>query len=356
MSAVACRCSVKGDERSAAYGVANKQQAQSHFPSTSTQPMLLLSPSGLYDAAVGMGTKKSLLPFQTIFFLGILSGCHIGFGALLTVGGNVPAMAAENPGLQKFLIGAVGLPYGLFMTVVTGGELFTSNAAFLAASVLERKATFEGLLKAKLVSQPSTQLPHEPYVYNYFGSLLSICRMPAGMLSMSHHNHKNGHAINRYGGHMSSLALQWASATLPPLQSWVVSYIGNFIGALLLAGITSASETVPIDPIAQLAIAKTSESFAKSLLRGVLCNWLVCMAAYMSLGASDAAGKFVCVFLPVSLFVTIGADHCVANMFLVSAAMMVTLGNIIGGAIMVSCMFSLGYGVLNRLITQKPRP
>ena len=95
----------------------------------------------------------------------------MGYGAMLalTVGGNCPGLAAENPGLQKFLLGAVGLPTGLLMVrlaavlgqllscleltsahaqvLVCGAELFTSNAAMLPAAVYERRATLSQLLR-----------------------------------------------------------------------------------------------------------------------------------------------------------------------------------------------------------------
>ena len=85
--------------------------------------------------------KKARLPVSKIFVLAILSGTHIGFGAFLalTIGGDVPGIKSTDPGLQKMIFGAFGLPFGLFMTVLTGAELFTGNAALVPMALLEGK-------------------------------------------------------------------------------------------------------------------------------------------------------------------------------------------------------------------------
>ena len=97
----------------------------------SAPPTDLKPPAALYQGAVAAGTAKGKSDPGKIFKLGVVSGCHIAFGAYLaiTVGGACPGIAAENPGLQKIIFGAFGLPFGLIMTLVTGGELFTGNTA-----------------------------------------------------------------------------------------------------------------------------------------------------------------------------------------------------------------------------------
>eukprot|EP00965_Chrysotila_dentata_P235892 6201010-Pleurochrysis_carterae.AAC.7 len=100
------------------------------------------------------GVKKANMPVNKIFLLSILSGVHIAFGAFLmvSVGGACPGLAATNPGLQKMIFGAFGLPFGLMMTLVTGAELFTGNTALVTAAVLEGKASLPQLLKSWIVS------------------------------------------------------------------------------------------------------------------------------------------------------------------------------------------------------------
>lgn len=93
-----------------------------------------------------------------------MSGCHIAFGAYLaiTVGGACPGLAETNPGLQKIIFGAFGLPFGLIMTLVTGGELFTGNTALVTAAYKEGEISGKDLAKNWISS----------YIGNFVGSLL----------------------------------------------------------------------------------------------------------------------------------------------------------------------------------------
>lgn len=67
-------------------------------------------PPAMYQNAVSIGEKKAAAPRTKTFLMGIISGCHIGFGALLAVsiGGHCPGLLATNPGLQKIIFGAFG--------------------------------------------------------------------------------------------------------------------------------------------------------------------------------------------------------------------------------------------------------
>ena len=138
----------------------------------------------------------------------------------------------------------------------------------------------------------------------------------------------------------------------------VIVYVGNFVGALLVAWLSVCGGTFSAcyDALIATAVAKTSLSFAEAFLRGVLCNVLVCLAVWMAFAAKDAGGKILAVFFPIMLFVLCGFEHCVANMFyipgglfaclrygvtaqglswgsmLVKNLLPVTLGNIVGGA------------------------
>merc|ERR1719487_2906308 len=81
---------------------------------------------------------------------------------MLSVGGACPGLAATNPGLQKIVSGAFGLPFGLLMTLITGAELFTGNTALVTAAAYEGEASGEQLVKSWGVS----------YAGNFVGSLL----------------------------------------------------------------------------------------------------------------------------------------------------------------------------------------
>lgn len=135
------------------------------------------------------------------------------------------------------------------------------------------------------------------------------------------------------------------------LRNWLIVYAGNFLGALLVAWMVTASGIFDaISPlVVSTAAAKASLPFAQALLRGVLCNFLVCLAVWMGLTAKSAGGKIAALFFPVFLFVLCGFEHCVANMYYIPAGLFlvrdgsvtwvglahnmlpVTLGNLIGG-------------------------
>jgi len=88
------------------------------------------------QAAATGGAKASMSASKT-FLLGILGGAFIGFGSFLaiSIGGACPGLVSTNPGLQKMVYGAFGLPFGLFLVLLCGAELFTGNTALLTAAV-----------------------------------------------------------------------------------------------------------------------------------------------------------------------------------------------------------------------------
>lgn len=91
------------------------------------------------------------------------------------------------------------------------------------------------------------------------------------------------------------------------LKNWAFSYIGNFIGSLLIAILVAVGGTLATSgaPVAT-SLAKVSLSFPAAFVRGLLCNWLVCMAVYMASGASSLASKIVAIWFPISAFVALG--------------------------------------------------
>jgi formate/nitrite transporter len=109
--------------------------------------------------------------------------------------------------------------------------------------------------------------------------------------------------------------------------------LGNLLGALVVAyflavqtGVigtpgATGSAALTHDRLAAIAEGKAlHESAWQVFLRGVGCNWLVCLAVWMSLAAQSVSGKVLAVFLPVMAFVAMGFDHVVANMFFLPAA------------------------------------
>lgn len=142
------------------------------------------------------------------------------------------------------------------------------------------------------------------------------------------------------------------------LLSWLVVYLGNFAGGLLVAALTVYSGTFAgfYESLVATAAAKTALSFQEAFFRGILCNILVCLGVWMAFAAKDAGGKILSLFFPVMVFVLCGYEHCIANMFFIPGGLFaaaryglspdgltwgafflknllpVTLGNVVGGA------------------------
>jgi formate/nitrite transporter FocA (FNT family) len=94
------------------------------------------------------------------------------------------------------------------------------------------------------------------------------------------------------------------------IKNWVNSYAGNFVGSLLLAYLAFKSGTLASGPASvAIATAKSNLPWDVAFVRGILCNWLVCMAVYMASGCSTMIGKMTAVWFPISAFVALGLDH-----------------------------------------------
>ncbi|PIE97772.1 MAG: FdhC protein [Treponema sp.] len=109
------------------------------------------------------------------------------------------------------------------------------------------------------------------------------------------------------------------------LKNWLLVYIGNFLGAVLIAGAVvyigqlSAGKSMLGGLTIKIAYSKVTLQFGKAFVMGILCNWIVCLSVWMSYGAKDMAGKLLTAFFPIWLFVTSGFEHSVANMYYVPA-------------------------------------
>lgn len=169
------------------------------------------------------------------------------------------------------------------------------------------------------------------------------------------------------------------------LRSWIVVYMGNLTGSIIVACLLSWScqwdYTGGLLGAATIkaAAGKISLSFGPAIVLGILCNILVCLAVWMSFGAKDGVSKAVCVFFPIWTFIVSGFEHSVANMYYIPAGIFakcnplyvskalelgvskssvdaldwtamftrnlipVTVGNIIGGAVFVGLVYWFVY-------------
>ncbi len=115
------------------------------------------------------------------------------------------------------------------------------------------------------------------------------------------------------------------------LKNWVIVYLGNLVGAVALAGLIFASGSYAIYGSAvsmralDISTMKVGLGFSEALIRGILCNWLVCLAIWISGSTESTAGKILACMMPVAAFVAMGFEHSVANMF------MIPFGILVGG-------------------------
>ena len=129
-------------------------------------------------------------------------------------------------------------------------------------------------------------------------------------------------------------------------RNLVLVTIGNLLGSLFVAyflavktGVVTAE--MPLERLKGIAESKgQTETSGQIFLRAVGCNWLVCLAVWMSMSAEDVGGKILAIFFPIMAFVAMGFDHVVANMFFLPAAIFTGAGNITWGDTLHNWLFA----------------
>lgn len=149
------------------------------------------------------------------------------------------------------------------------------------------------------------------------------------------------------------------------LINWVVVYLGNLVGTMLVAFLVVKGHTPDLfdgalaNSIVNAANIRTTMVFSDAFIRGILCNFLVCIAVWMSFAAKKISGKIMALYFPIMIFVLCGFEHSIADMYYVSAGLFtkmeygieaegltwfnffsknllpVTLGNLVGGCLIV---------------------
>jgi formate transporter len=256
------------------------------------------------------GIVKGNLDFLSMFTLSVLAGAFIAFGAVLYT--YVIHDSSLSMGLTK-LIGGVVFCLGLILVIVAGAELFTGNNLIVMACVSRR---------------------------------ISIQRL---------------------------------------LRNWIIVFCGNFAGSLFVMWLvslsgqwTSSGAAVGVKAL-MIANGKVNLTFVEALSRGILCNILVCLAVWLCFSCRSVTDKVLAVIFPITAFVALGFEHSVANMyfiptglllkqnpqilsaaerilgqapelsrltvygFLVRNLLPVTVGNIIGGGLLVGIIYWFVY-------------
>lgn len=156
------------------------------------------------------------------------------------------------------------------------------------------------------------------------------------------------------------------------MKNWGIVYLGNFIGSMIIVllvrqtGLLNSGDAMLGYMTVKIALNKVSLTFLGAVASGIMCNWLVCIAVWMSFSSQTIGCKILSIFFPIWLFVTSGFEHSVANMYYIPAGILakaqyggaiegvdalnwgsfltgnlipVTIGNIIGGVLFVGTAY-----------------
>lgn len=172
------------------------------------------------------------------------------------------------------------------------------------------------------------------------------------------------------------LAMAWADkriTTRELLRNWIIVCCSNFVGAaglallVFLSGHTDMNHGLVAEQYLKIANAKCTLPFTQALLRGALCNVLVCLAVWMAMAGRSVIDKAVAIIFPISAFVAASFEHSIANFYFIPLAWMiktstgvagydaiglagflhnivpVILGNLIGGSVLVGMVYYVIY-------------
>ena len=120
---------------------------------------------------------------------------------------------------------------------------------------------------------------------------------------------------------MTFSVIEKRTSFLKLLRNWTIVYIGNFVGSLLLALLIyysgcshNSHEALGVLSLTT-AYQKVNLTWVEAFTRGILCNWLVCLAIWMASSSRFVIGKIFAIFFPIMTFVASGYEHSIANMF-----------------------------------------
>lgn len=122
---------------------------------------------------------------------------------------------------------------------------------------------------------------------------------------------------------MTFSVIERKTSLMKLLRNWGIVYFGNFVGSLLVATLVyysgichNANDMLGVTGLTT-AYGKVNLSFVEALTRGILCNWLVCLAIWMATSSRRVIGKIFAIFFPITTFVASGYEHSIANMFFI---------------------------------------
>lgn len=144
-------------------------------------------------------------------------------------------------------------------------------------------------------------------------------------------------------------------------RNWGIVIVGNCIGAILIVLIVYGAEVYSLnnnlmkDTIINLALGKINQDWFVLFLKAIMCNFFVALAAWIGFASTSITDKVIGTILPVSAFVAVGFEHCIANMFFLPFGLLlsneitiagilynlsaVIPGNIVGGVVLVGLTY-----------------
>lgn len=254
------------------------------------------TPKEVIKLVNALAINKSAYSIKKTLMLAFLAGAYVAFGGLLAiiVGGGSPGIAAENPGITKFLFGAA-FPLGLILVVVVGAELFTGNNAYFIPNIINKKQGIGSVLKN--------------WGLVYFGNFIGAVFVA---YFMTHLTHLVSSAP--YIDSVQQIALTKTS------HSFLVTFLKG-IGANWL-----------------VCLAVWQGMAAKDTIGKIFAIWLPVMA-FVTMGLEHSVANMF--FIPLAIFE--GVDVTWAT-FTVKNLIPATLGNIVGGGVFVGmfygCLFN----------------
>jgi formate transporter len=249
-----------------------------------------VAPQKLMEEVEAASIKKAALSTRAMLLKGFLSGALLAYATCLAF----KASDGFATGAAALISGAV-FPVGFAMIVLLGLELATGNFAVLPVGIVRGKTTYAGMLR------------NWGWVYlgNFFGAI----------------------------------------------------FVGFLLTVMLTEGFIQATGPLGAKIIA-VAQSKTltyehagAAGWLTAFVKGILCNWMVALGTVLGMSSTSTTGKIAAIWLPVATFFALALEHSVVNMFVIPTAIMlgadigatqwlfwnqlpVTLGNIIGGALL----------------------
>ncbi|MGD8279189.1 MAG: formate/nitrite transporter family protein [Gemmatimonadota bacterium] len=260
------------------------------------------APAQIAHKVLDVGVSKANLPASSTIALAVLAGAFIAMGAafstITTTGSTI------GFGLTR-VVGGVSFCLGLILVVIAGAELFTGN---------------------------------------------------------------------------NLVAMAWATRAISTrhlVRNWLIVYVGNLVGAIGTALLVLWTGTWRLADFAvgqnalRIALMKCEIGWTDAFFRGVMCNALVCLAVWLAHAGRSTTDRTLAVLWPITAFVALGFEHCVANMYFIPLGILlksnpdltagiqgldalgmagfmrnlvpVTLGNIVGGTLLVAGIYWFVY-------------